>query len=55
MHIVDPKDYFEYTPGVPHLLAGSNAYKALLTPISRVTQGMASFETSTKAYYIHMI
>ena len=29
--VVDPKEYFEYTPGVPHLLAGSHG--DLLSPL----------------------
>lgn len=33
--VVDPKDYFEYTPGVVHLLAGSNACNDLISPIEK--------------------
>lgn len=37
--LVEPKDYFEYTPGVLHLLAGSNAVNALVASIDEVAQG----------------
>ena len=37
--MIEPKDYFEYTPGVLHLLSGSNSNKALTGPISEVSRG----------------
>ena len=37
--LVEAKDYFEYTPGVLHLLTGSNAANALIVPIEEVSQG----------------
>ena len=37
--VVEPRDYFEYTPGALHLLAGSGAFSALLTPLSTVARG----------------
>ena len=37
--IVEPKDYFEYTPGALHLLAGSKKYNQLLSPLSQVAKG----------------
>lgn len=38
--VVDPKDYFEYTPGMVHLLCGSNADHALMVPLSLACRGM---------------
>ena len=37
--VVEPRDYFEYTPGALHLMAGSDAYSALLSPMSQVARG----------------
>lgn len=36
VRVVEPKDFFEYAPGLPHLLAGSGAETALLSPMRRV-------------------
>jgi NADH dehydrogenase FAD-containing subunit len=38
--LIDPKDYFEYTPGVLHLLAGSNA--DLISPLETITKDAAA-------------
>jgi NADH dehydrogenase FAD-containing subunit len=35
--LIDKKDYFEYTPGALHLLAGSNG--DLFSPLEDVTKG----------------
>lgn len=35
--IVEAKDYFEYYPGILHLLTGSNAYDTILTDLSHIT------------------
>lgn len=34
--LVEPKDYFEYAPGIPHLLSGSGSYEPLLSPLEKV-------------------
>lgn len=46
--IVEPKDYFEYTPGALHLLTGSNACNHLLSPMSVVADGA----THTKGLFL---
>ena len=33
------RDFFEYSPGVLHLLTGSNAYSTILSTIETVSQG----------------
>jgi len=42
--LVEPRDYFEYTPGACHLLTGSKAYSSLLSPIAQVTMGVKKNE-----------
>jgi NADH dehydrogenase FAD-containing subunit len=37
--LIDGKDFFEYSPGVPHLLMGSCAEKHLIFPMTQVAQG----------------
>lgn len=38
--VIEPRDYFEYTPGACHLMAGSGAYSALLSPMEQVCDGV---------------
>lgn len=35
--LIDPKDYFEYTPGMLHVLAGSKAFPAISSVLSDIT------------------
>ena len=37
--VIEPKNYFEYTPGVLHLLTGSNAVNALMSKFAEVSRG----------------
>ena len=37
--LIEPKDYFEYTPGVLHLLTGSNG--DLISPLEEITRDTA--------------
>lgn len=37
--LIEPKDYFEYTPGVLHLLSGSKS--DLISPLEEITQDSA--------------
>lgn len=37
--LIEPRDYFEYTPGACHLLTGSNSFTDLLSPMSQVAAG----------------
>lgn len=38
--LIEPRDYFEYTPGACHLMAGSGSFSALLSPMEQVCQGV---------------
>lgn len=46
--VVEPRDYFEYTPGACHLLAGSGSYSELLSPLSQVARGA----THERGYFV---
>ena len=37
--MIEPKNFFEYTPGILHLLTGSNSNNALIASMSEVSNG----------------
>jgi len=46
--VIEPRDYFEYTPGACHLLSGSGSYSDLLSPLSQVARGA----THERGYFV---
>jgi apoptosis-inducing factor 2 len=52
VHIVEPKDYFEYSPGMPHLLAGSGAkdtiFSAMTDTVGKAKHTRGLFQSINK-------